>query len=74
MALNPTREAEVKEQIEREFAAMEEASRVRGAGVFDVLQVYGGLEVAIRQADTYLSLLNPIATTFSTTASSNIQR
>jgi hypothetical protein len=74
VTLDPNRETELREQVEREFAVMEEASRRADAGVLDVLQVYGGLEVALRQADAYLALLNPTAATFSTSSSSNIPR
>lgn len=74
MPIDPTREAEVRERVEREFANMEMASEKAAAGIFDVLQVYGGLEVAMRQADVYLALLHPVSASFSTTSSSNIQR
>jgi hypothetical protein len=74
MPIDPTREAEVKERVEREFATMEVASGKAAAGIFDVLQVYGGLELTIRRADAYLTLLNPVSSTFSTTSSSNDQR
>lgn len=74
MPVNPTRETEVREEIERDFASMERVSLTAGVGVLDVLQVYGGLDAAVRQADAYLALLNPISPNFSTTSSSNTQR
>jgi hypothetical protein len=74
MPIDPTREAEVRDSVEREFAEMERASLGGTAGIHDVLQVYGGLEVAMRQADAYLALLNPTLPRFSTTSSSNIHR
>lgn len=74
MPVDPTRETEIRQQVERAFADLEDASRRTNVGVLDVLQVYGGLEVAMRQAEAYLTLLNPISATFSTSSSSNIQR
>ena len=71
MPLDPTREAEVRERIEREFNAIEEASKTAEVGILDVLQVYGGLETALRQADGYIAILNPTLANFSTGNSSN---
>jgi hypothetical protein len=74
MPIDPNREAEARDLVERQFADMERASERSAAGILDVLQVYGGLEDAMRQADAYLTLLNPTTPNFSTTSSSNIQR
>lgn len=74
MPIDPTREAEVKDRVERDFADLERASGKAAAGILDVLRVYGDLEVAMRQADMYLTLLNPVPPNFSTISSSNIQR
>jgi hypothetical protein len=73
MPIDPSREKELTEQVERTFAELEVASKRGGAGILDVLQVYGGLDVAMRQAEEYLSLLNPPPPTFSTTSTSNIE-
>jgi hypothetical protein len=73
MPIEPEQEAEVKERVEREFAALESVSEERRVGVLDVLQVYGGYEVALRQADAYLGLLNPTSETVSTTNTSNLR-
>jgi hypothetical protein len=73
MPENPTREAEIKKQVEREFGDMERALQGAGPGVLDVLQVYGACEDALRQADMYLNLLNPVSASFSTTSGSNIE-
>ena len=70
MPIDPTREAEVKDRIEREFAELEAGS----AGILEVLRVYGSLENAVNQTDVYLSLLNPAVPNFSTTSSSNSPR
>lgn len=72
MPIDPIREAEVTEQIEREFAQLEAASAA--IGILDVLRVYGGLESTVDQADAYLTLLNPAIPNFSTTSSSNTPR
>ena len=72
MPIDPTREAEVTERIEREFAQLEAASAA--AGILDVLRVYGGLESTMDQAEAYLTLLNPATPNFSTTSSSNTPR
>jgi len=74
MPIDPKRESEVKDRIERDFAQMEQAVANTGPGVWDVLQVYGGFEIALRQAYNYLDLLNPTSAVFSTTSSSNIQQ
>jgi hypothetical protein len=74
MPLEKAREAAVKNQTEREFADIEAAVANAAPGTLEVLRVYGGLEVAVRQADAYLSLLNPISGKFSTTSSSNTTR
>ena len=74
MPIDPNHESAVRERVEREFAELERASAEAGAGVLDVLQVYGGFELALRQANDYLALLNPTLTNFSTTNSANIQR
>lgn len=74
MALSPNREDEVKKQVEEDFAGMEAALKSTNIGVLDLLQVYGGLEMALLQADAYLSLLNPISPTFFTTDTSNSRR
>lgn len=73
MPVDPARENEVRNQVEQEFRRLEHASAEAGVGVFDVLQVYGGLDAAMRQADAYLALLNPAPATFSTTSSSNVE-
>lgn len=73
MPVDPVREAEVREETERAFSDLERAFAECQVGVVDVLQVYGGLEDAIRQAGAYLALLNPTPAVFSTTANSNIQ-
>jgi hypothetical protein len=74
MPTSPIREAEVRAQTEGEFAEMEGAAANVAAGTLDVLRVYGGLEVAVRQADAYLALLNPTSANFSTTSNSNLNR
>lgn len=74
MPVDPTREAAVKKQVEQEFADMEQASRNAGAGVLDVLQVYGGAEAAMQQVDAYLTLLSPTPPNFSTTGNANLER
>jgi hypothetical protein len=71
MPNDPIREIQLREQVEREFAALEQASAERRIGVLDVLHVYGGLEAALRQADAYLALSNPPSAVFSTTSTSN---
>jgi hypothetical protein len=73
MPVDPVREAQVRDQTEREFAEIESAAVNASPGTLDVLRVYGGLDIAVRQADAYLSLLNPISAHFSTTSSSNIE-
>ena len=74
MPIDPNGETEVRNQVEQEFAHMENVAAKAGPGIIEMLQVYGGLEAALRQADEYLSLLNPTSTTFSTTSTSNIER
>jgi hypothetical protein len=74
MPIDPTREKEVREQVETEFAEIERASEKAVVGIHDVLRVYGGLELASRQANTYLTLLNPVSPRFSTTSSTNVER
>lgn len=73
MPSDPAREIEIKRQIEQEFAEMESASEECQIGVLDVLQVYGGIENAAREADAYLDLLNPTFAVLSTTSTSNVQ-
>lgn len=73
MPSDPMREEEVKAQREREFAELESVSEERRIGVLDVLQVYGGLEAAVSQADAYLALANPKSVVLSTTSTSNLQ-
>lgn len=69
MPIDPTREAEVKDRIEREFAELEANSAA--AGILEALRVYGSLENAVDQTNEYLTLLNPAVPNFSTTSSSN---
>ena len=71
MPIDPIREAQLREQTEREFSEIESAAQNAPAGTLDVIRVYGGLNVAVRQADEFLSLLNPVSAHFSTTSSSN---
>lgn len=61
-----TSETEIREQVEADFASMEEALASKNPGILDVLQVYGNYEVAIRQAESYLTALAP-RSLFSTT-------
>jgi hypothetical protein len=74
MPIDPNREAEARDLVERQFADMERALGTTNAGILDVLRVYGGLDEAMRQVDAYLTLLNPTTPNFTTTSSSNIQR
>jgi len=72
MPIDPIREAEAKDRIEREFAQLEASPAA--AGILEVLRVYGNLESAVNQTDAYLTLLNPAVPNFSTTSSSNSPR
>lgn len=74
MPTDPIREGQVAREIEQDFARIEEASLNGNVGVLDVLEVYGGLQLAVEQAEAYLSLLNPTPVDFSTTSSSNAAR
>jgi len=61
---------DVKKQVEAEFRAMEQALAALNPGVLDVIQVYGDYEMAIRQAEDYLSASNPRPTFYTTDQSS----
>jgi hypothetical protein len=50
---------EIMEQVEADFAFMEEALSSSNPGIMDMLQVYGEQEAAVRQASDYLAILTP---------------
>ena len=54
-----TSERQIKEQVDADFAAMEEALASSNPGIMDLLRVYGDQEAAIRQASDYLAILTP---------------
>lgn len=45
----------IKDQIEAQFTKLEEAIAASNPGILDVLQVYGGYEEALQQAEAYLA-------------------
>lgn len=49
----------VPEEVDGVFLDMETQAERQAPGVLDVLKVYGGYEDALRQAESYLSGLNP---------------
>jgi hypothetical protein len=65
------RKQQITDQVNREYAEMEKAMEAANPGLLEVLEVYGGLEDAIRDADAYLQILNPVPAIFSATNSSN---
>jgi hypothetical protein len=54
-----TTEREIREGIEGYFASLEESIKVTNPGILDVLEVYGGYEAAVREANDYLLSLAP---------------
>jgi hypothetical protein len=62
-------ESEITKEVEGYFGSLEESLKVTNPGILDVLEVYGGYEAAVREANNYLSTLTP-APVFSTTDSS----
>lgn len=53
------KQAEARASIERDFADLEQAFRADQAGLADLLQVYGGYEASVQQAEQYLRILQP---------------
>jgi hypothetical protein len=49
----------IKTQVEAEFQGLEVALLASNPGILDVLQVYGGYDEAVKQADAYLAVLKP---------------
>ncbi len=65
-------EARLQKQTQREFGKLEAELRKTSPGVPELLQVYGGYEAAVRQAEAYLRILEPVPR-FSTTDNSGSQ-
>ena len=61
---------EITEQVEADFAFMEEGLSSSNPGILDVVRVYGEQEAAIRQASDYLAILSPNPIFFTTDRSS----
>ena len=70
MTVDPNREAQVNEAVQRDFADLEQSFQPDDAQR-DALRVYGCVEASVRQAEEFLTLLVPVAATFSTSNSSN---
>jgi hypothetical protein len=51
---------QIEAQVSAEFKSLEEAAVNSNPGIMDLLQVYGGFEAAVRQADAYLAGLAPV--------------
>jgi len=64
------RREDVKNQVEAELQALEQAMAALNPGALDVIQVYGTYEAAIRQAEAYLTGLKPRPTFYTTERSS----
>jgi hypothetical protein len=62
-----TSSEQVTERVEAEFRLLETSLAASNPGVLDILQVYGGYDAALKQADAYLGTLEPILTFFPTT-------
>jgi hypothetical protein len=62
-------ENEIRDEVEGYFGSLEASLKATNPGILDVLEVYGGYEAAVREANIYLSTLTP-APVFSTTDSS----
>jgi len=65
-----TSKEQIEAQVSAEFRSLEEALAASSPGVLDLLQVYGGYEAAVRQADAYLAGLGPQPIFFTTDRSS----
>jgi hypothetical protein len=65
-----TSETQIKEQVEADFAFMQEALASSNPDIMDLLQVYGDQEAAVRQVSDYLAILTPQPSFFTTDRSS----
>jgi hypothetical protein len=65
-----TSESRIKEQVEADFAFMEQDLASSHPGIIDVLRVYGEQEAAVRQASDYFALLTPTRSFFTSDRSS----
>jgi hypothetical protein len=62
--------AQLNEEIAADLRSLERTVRQQSPGVMDLLQVYGGYEEAVQQAELYLGLAaQPVV--ISTSSSSN---
>ncbi len=65
------RKKEIENEVSLEFKRIEKALPTLEPGVMDALQVYGGYELAIQQAQYYMGLIDSSPTFISTGDSSN---
>ncbi len=54
------REDQLRAQTETEVRQLEERAATEAPGILDVLRAYGDFDAAMRQADEYFALVNPI--------------